>query len=352
MRNKLLSGLVLLQTARNQLESRLPASWTVKLKGKTSNGREGVTRAQFLIRSPDGSTAVLPTVVRRTLDPKDVPVVLELGDGKDVTPFVISNFLSPRTRKRLITVGASYADVTGNLYLALTSPAVFIEATGEQSNPLRESRALNSLKGPAAGRVVRALCDLKPPYGILALAARAEIPASTTSRVVALLEREALITREPRGAVETVDWPALIRYWATSYSLNGSNRTATFLEARGLPALLDKLGKTDLRYAVTGSIAAADRAQIAPAKLAVVYVEEIDSAAETLGLLPAEAGANVILAEPFDPVVFERTVRRDGLVLTAPSQVAADLLTSPGRGPAEAEELIAWMERNEDEWRT
>ena len=33
------------------------------------------------------------------------------------------------------------------------------------------------------------------------------------------------------------------------------------------------------------------------------------------------------------------------------SQVAADLLTSPGRGPAEAESLLEWMRANETEWR-
>jgi hypothetical protein len=47
-----------------------------------------------------------------------------------------------------------------------------------------------------------------------------------------------------------------------------------------------------------------------------------------------------IVAEPFDRVVFERTSTRDGLVYAAPSQLAADLLTSPGRGPAEAEALL------------
>jgi len=35
----------------------------------------------------------------------------------------------------------------------------------------------------------------------------------------------------------------------------------------------------------------------------------------------------------------------------APSQAAADLLTSPGRGPSEAEALIAWMAANEAAWR-
>lgn len=358
MRNKLKSGTSLLQIAINELDSRLPASWSVELIGKSSSHRGCMTGAQLLVRSHDGTISALAVEVKRNLDPRNVPAVLEnLGDSKDATPFVISHFLSPRTREQLVAGGAGYADATGNVHLALESPAVFIDASGAESNPLRMQRPLHSLKGPASGRVVRTLCDIKPPFGVLALAARAEAPPSTTSRVVALLEREALITREPRGPIKEVDWPGLIRYWTTYYSLISSNRTATFLESRGLPGLLNKLARTDklvkprFRYAVTGSIAVADKALIAPAKLAVVYIDEIDSAAETLELLPVEAGANVILAEPFDPVVFERTFKRDGVTMAAPSQVAADLLTSPGRGPAEAEKLIAWMEKNEDDWR-
>jgi hypothetical protein len=34
------------------------------------------------------------------------------------------------------------------------------------------------------------------------------------------------------------------------------------------------------------------------------------------------------------------------------SQIAADLLTSPGRGPNEAEVLMQWMQENEAAWRT
>lgn len=43
--------------------------------------------------------------------------------------------------------------------------------------------------------------------------------------------------------------------------------------------------------------------------------------------------------------------QRDGVWYAAPSQIAADLLTSPGRGPAEGEELIEWMFAHEGAWR-
>ncbi|MCG2807376.1 MAG: hypothetical protein L6413_03805, partial [Coriobacteriia bacterium] len=59
----------------------------------------------------------------------------------------------------------------------------------------------------------------------------------------------------------------------------------------------------------------------------------------------------VLLVEPFDAVVFERTVLDEGLRYVAPSQIAADLLTSSGRGPEEAEALIEWMISHEEVWR-
>jgi hypothetical protein len=103
---------------------------------------------------------------------------------------------------------------------------------------------------------------------------------------------------------------------------------------------------------VTASLAASKVAPIAPSRLAALFVEDAQAASEILKLRATEAGANVILLEPFDQVVFERTWERDGVKYAALSQVAADLLTSPGRGPAEGQELIEWMEKNEKSWRT
>lgn len=53
----------------------------------------------------------------------------------------------------------------------------------------------------------------------------------------------------------------------------------------------------------------------------------------------------------FDDVVCERTSTKNGVTIAAVSQVAADLPTSPGRGPNEAEALMQWMQENEDAWR-
>ncbi|MEJ7842977.1 MAG: MarR family transcriptional regulator, partial [Rubrobacter sp.] len=216
----------------------------------------------------------------------------------------------------------------------------------------REERPARTLKGAKAGRVVRALCDFAPPVGVRELAGRAGIDPGYASRVLALLEKEDLIRREPRGPITQIDWRGLIRRWTEDYSLLNSNRTGSYLEPRGLSSLLRKLRDSELRYAATGSLGAVSVAPVAPARLAVLFVDDVQDAAERLELRPAEAGANVVLAEPFDPVVYERCREEEGISYVVLSQNAADLLTSPGRGPSEAEELMDWMERHEDDWRS
>jgi len=93
-------------------------------------------------------------------------------------------------------------------------------------------------------------------------------------------------------------------------------------------------------------------APVASPRLAVIYVDGIVSrVALDLQVTETELGGNVMLLEPYDAVVFDRTWSSDGVTYAALTQVVADLLTSPGRGPVEGEELIRRMQANEDAWR-
>jgi hypothetical protein len=107
----------------------------------------------------------------------------------------------------------------------------------------------------------------------------------------------------------------------------------------------------DLEYVVTGSLAAARKVAFAPPALATVYVRNIGRAAEALGLRPAPSGGNVLLISPDSGVAFERVWAEESLTFAAITQVAADLLASPGRAPSEAEALIEWMEDDQGAWR-
>jgi len=348
----------LISRAVSGLRTHLPSNWRIEVETQPA-GNVGVLDALLRLCAADGTSGNFILEAKNRVAPKDVSTIAErltaygrLGDGEGAVPVLVAPFLSSRTRDRLEERGVGYIDLTGNVRVVLDRPALFVHISGAEHDPRREERPARTLKGAKAARIVRALCDFTPPVGVRELAERARTDPGYVSRVFSLLEREDLIQRKTRGPVTSVDWQALIRRWTEDYSLFGSNRTGSYLEPRGLDSLLRKLSNPDFRYAVTGSLGSASVAPVAPARLAVLFVGDMEDAAERLALRQTEAGANVILAEPFDPVVYERYRELDGITYAAPSQNAADLLTSPGRGPSEAEELMEWMARNEGAWRS
>jgi hypothetical protein len=310
--------------------------------------------AVLSVRAPDSNTARLLVQARPRLEPKDIEILASTLPRTDANlpVLIISPFLSPRTQEKLKAKGLSYVDLTGNVRLVLSRPGLFVEARGADKNPEPPVRERRSLKGGKAGRVVRALSDFRPPQGLRELARRAGVNPGYASRIIDLLDREALVTRKRRGAITAVDWPALLRRWAQEYSPFQRSRVSWFLAARGLGQVAGKLRSARTRYAVSGSWAASQFAPIAPTRILLCYADDISQLAGELDLRLADAGSNVALVRPLDPVVYERTRKRKGATVAALSQVAVDLMTSPGRGPNEAEALIEWMAKHENAWRT
>jgi len=304
------------------------------------------------IQAPDGSVASFVVEVKRSLLGRQLDDVLSELATSEGLPLVAAPHLSPTLRASLVDRGVSFADTTGNLRIVADRPGLFIERQGARKDPWPSDDALRSLRGRAAGRAVRALVDFRPPYGVRDLAKRASVPLGSLSRALDLLDREGLVTRDDRGSVTDLDWEGTIRRWSQDYEFVRSNQTAFYLDPRGIASFASRLSAADLNYAATGAFAAQRFAPTAPARQAAIYVEDSAAAAERLGLRLADAGANVILAEPFDPVVFDRSTVREELSVVAASQLAADLLTGPGREPSEGNELLAWMRGHEDAWRT
>jgi hypothetical protein len=336
------------------LTSKLPSGWRTSTPKPSSRDKfpSGSVDAVLKIRrsgTPGGSVLI---EAKARLEPKDVDVLaVDLRPTPDQPVLIAAPFISPRTQERLRAAGFAYADLTGNVRLSLSEPGLFIETTGAGENPEPNPRDRKSLKGAKAGRLVRALCDFRPPIGLRDLAKRAGVDAGYTSRVVDFLNREALVARTTRGPVTSVDCPALLKRWSQEYSPFQRQRAAMYLAPRGLSAVIEKLKSTSVRFTVSGSWAAVQFAPVAPPRLLLVYVDKPAAIAGELDLRSTDAGANVALATPFDPVVYERTSKKRGITVAALSQVAADLLTSPGRGPNEAEALMEWMGEHEEAWR-
>ena len=359
MGNKLISETTLYREAVEDLARRLPRSWSLIANDRGQANRDRRVDATVTLRGADGTEVVILIETKRTIEARDVPrVASELRRAqsslsKPSATLVVAPFVSERTRALLDDEAIGYADSTGNIRLQVDQPALFVQSSGAKSNPWRDVREpLKSLRGTSSGRAIRALVDFVPPYGIRELAQRSGTPAPTLSRVADLLARDALLVREgSRGRILEVDWRATIRRWAQDYSVARSNRSRSYVAARGLKSLLQRLETLTSRYAITGSLAANMINAITEARSATIFVDDADLAAVQLELTPVEAGANVVLAEPYDPVVFERTKSIKRAVYVGASQLAVDLLTGPGRSPSEGEAILQWMGANESEWR-
>lgn len=360
MRNSRISEKDLADTVMGLLQEKLPSSWIATEKMQARVG-EFVADAVIEIQAPDGTRKSLLVEAKSQITPggaEDLIARLRRNVSNLPQPsrpglIVAAPYLSPNTRQLLAEQGVGYIDMTGNMRIVVDIPALLLETEGARWNPWTKNRPLRSLKGPTAGRIVRGLVDFTPPYTLTRLGGLAKADVASVYRVVSFLEPEGLVGRRPRSPIEEVDWPGLLRRWAQDYSLMDSNLAATFLEPRGAGEVVGKLKEADFRYAITGPMATLTVAPSVPGRLAIAYVDSVSSSAGRLQLRPMEAGANVILAEPYDDVVYERTWEADpgGVRCAALSQVAVDLLTGPGRSPVGGDELIRWMQDNEGKWR-
>lgn len=335
----------------------LPPGWEIGLERKPRLKSGAAADLVATLTAPNGESVVYVGEAKRESTGSGLRTALAqlqsyVSALPGARPLFIAPWISERTRDRLTLENVSFIDATGNVRLVADRPGMYVTAMGASKNPWPTDKTLQSLRGKGTMRAVRALLDNCPPYGVRELARGSEASAPTLSRVIDLLEREGLLTRDGRGTVLDLDWAGTIRRWARDYDVLTTNDSATYLQPRGLPALTEELRSTKTRYVLTGSLAANELAPYAPGKLAMLYVDKLRDAADAFDLRPADAGGNVVLLEPYDAVVFAHTIERSNLRIVNPTQLAVDLLTGPGRAPSEGEELLAWMKDSTDAWRT
>jgi hypothetical protein len=334
----------------------LPAQWKLELAAVQPRDAKVVADALLTVVAPDGAKATLLVEAKSRISARQAANLASwwapaLEESRRDGAILFARFVSRMARERLRSAGVSYLDATGNAWVSLRRPAVFIEREGAEADPDPPRRGLRSLKGARAARIVRCLCDDRPPLGVREVARRTGANPGYVSRVLSFLQDEDVIQRGERGEVVVVRWQDLLRLWSRDYAVTETNRARHFLAARGLPALRERLTALEERYALTGGFAVPPAAQVVPGHLLSVFVTSAEMVARKLDLRETEAGANVVLLEPFDPLVFERTREVDNITMVALTQCTVDLLTGVGREPAQAEALMAWMAENEGDWR-
>ncbi len=122
------------------LESRLPPGWTQKLTALRGTPREA--DATLRIVSPDGVEALLAVEVKARLFPRDVPgLKRQLEPIEGGAGLVMTEFLTPSAKRRLVEENLNYLDLTGNIRLQLSRPGLFIATDGATTDlgaPLRK----------------------------------------------------------------------------------------------------------------------------------------------------------------------------------------------------------------------
>lgn len=348
-------GIVLLRRS-------LPPGWRVDREAP-DRSEDSLADVILDISSPQGTVRVV-VEVKRSFAPRDVgPVVRQARllrrVAGDVPLLVLAPWLSERSRRGLAEAGIGYLDLTGNLRLVSNHPGLFIDRQSTAPPPTRPASS-PSLKGVKAGRVVRLLADVRPPYGVIELAKHSGVTPGYMSRILEALDRDGLVERTPRGAITRVDWRELLERRAASYGLFTSNGIQRFVCPNGPAYALEVASELIGRgspMTLTGSFAVERIVAVAPPSLLVLYAPTMPSAlVENARLLPAEAGANVVIATPYDSVAMESRWPKQGRVspglpLASASQLVLDCLTGVGRMPQEAEGLLAWMDEDEGRWR-
>jgi len=366
--NPLLRENEVLLEAVEQIRHRLPATWNLEsVSQELPAGRRRLDRVVRLI-PPRGRDVRFVVEVKRSLVRRDLPAVLDqLSDNiatefpersgrPGALPLVVSRYLPVTVQSWLTERNVSYADASGNLRIVVDQPSMFLRDVGATKDPWRgPGRPKGNLTGAPAAHVARALVDYAPPYSVPRLVDLAGASTGPTYRVVDFLQEQALLERGPRGPIEQVQWRQVLRRWSADYGFLRTNAMTAYLAPRGIPTAMSALGDTRSaqapRYAVTGSVATQNWAAYAPARAAAIYCDDPHALASRLDLRAVDTGANVLLARPAFDVVYERTSVIDGVTVAAPSQVAVDLMTGPGRNPSEAEALLDWMENNVESWR-
>ncbi|MFE5519889.1 hypothetical protein ACFQ9Q_19515 [Streptomyces virginiae] len=353
----------LVQQCMTTLSDLLGAEWEVTRRpGKEAR----VFDAVFEVKAQGDSTftqlavAAKQSVTPRTVETRLVPQVELLREFNNFTNLlVVAPWLSPPTRKLLEEHGIGYLDLTGNVRLRVSRPAIVIHTVGAVRAP--KSAAVTgsktTLAGPKAGRLVRLLADVPPPHRGVDLQRATGLSLAYVSRLLDTLEGQLLIRREGR-TITQVDWLMLLRARAQESGLLTRGTYTGMIAPNGVPALLQQIPQLPLEYvdglAITGSFAAQRFAQVAVGGQLMLYVApwlNVDDVADELGLLPVTDGADVLLLNEPDPFVRARAEFVDGVQYVAPSQAVLDCLSGPGRMPAEGEALLDFMERWPEEWR-
>lgn len=322
------------------VEGLLPAGWSLTIDRGPADAH--TADAALTISSPSGERVSF--AIETKLSGGSVNAVMaQLRERRGGTlPLVyVSGYLGPSLRDELDAENISYADGTGWLRLVSESPLVLLTGRGADRAPRPAApAAITRLNGIAAGRIIRTLAVSDVPIGVRDLASAALVSPGSVSKLLPTLAAEGIIDRSTRSAITAVRRRALIARWTQDYAFTETNPlVASYLAPRGIASMLARVGDSASPVTLTGSSAARrllpdSATSVVPLRLASMYSPDPAALSRELALVPTDpTSANVMIAVPQDARILGSKIAPVPLVL-------ADLLTLPGRGDAEALQLM------------
>jgi len=336
-----------------QLKLAVPAAFELEIEAAEQGS---LSRADALMdmRFLDKSTLRFAVEVKTTIDRSGLLRVIETATSdKNNTLFIAARYISMPAQQELKKLGVSFADATGNIFIAAPKMGLLISNRGMDMDPWRKpGRPKASLTGISTELVIRALIDNREPYLTSELARESGTSRGSAYWVLDKLEEGSFITRDKKRSIEKVEWKELLTAWAAESDFFKTNTTTSYIAPRGLEQLLANLKTIDQElYSATGTIAAVGYKSSAGLYTAMLYSTDPEALANKLGLRQTDRGANVLLAYPNSDGPLQRTTDFEGVRIVSAPQAYRDLMSGPGRNPEEAKNLLDWMVQSDGIWR-
>jgi hypothetical protein len=251
--------------------------------------------------------------------------------------------MGPAGRERCEEAKVGWLDLSGNAHLV--APGLRVKIDGQPNRYKSPGRPSNAF-APKSSRIARwLLLHPKETMTQREIATATEMDEGFTSRIVARLEEDELITRDAGGGIRVRDSDLLLDAWSERYNFSKHQILRGHVSARSGEAqvrgMAEVLAKKRDRYAATGLAAAWLLNRFAGFRIVTIYLAEPPEPPllAKLGFRESERGANTWLVVPNDEGVFHGTSDRDGVRCVHPVQAYLDLKEHPERAKEAAEQL-------------
>lgn len=347
----------LLAALEDSLSELLPPSWQYSLD--PGPDESGIDAALVLV-DPLGRSFRLNVEVKAPIAPADF--VRQLGWYAERGPWlIVSPRIGPRSRKLFDEAGVSWLEPGGACRIVVGGVVIdrSTRASGRRNERLRTAsftadavivtpdkrRYVANLFDGKALRVVRwLLIEPNRRWRLQEMADAAGASIGFVSRAFATLEREAYVERDAEGTRVT-DRDALIDAWATTEPPADivGERVSLLTSPEAIVEDVTSVTQSP-RYAATAEAAADQLAPFARFSRVDLYVADMATWDQQLGLTSVPRGGNVALIVPVDVGVFDGAAAVRGLNLVSRPQLYVDLMR---RGGAAAEAARFLRERGE-----